>query len=396
MSGYHPSSSPLLAGEYFLIVLTKAVILLTVIINLSRTFLPKLIHKIARSQETLFLFSLAWVFGISALVSSQWVGFSIEIGGFLAGIALANSVENFQIAAKIRPLRDFFIIIFFVFLGIQMGTGNLGAILMQAVVLTLFVLLLKPFILMVIMGFFGYRKRTSFFVGLNLAQVSEFSLILVVLGQKLGQIPESVVSLVTIVAIVTFTSSTYGILHNNILYKKVGKFLSFFELGKGRGEEIGEETPFEDHILLVGGMRMADTILETLKQSDEKIVVVDFDPDTVKKLRSKNITTIFGDITDPEIQERSHIEKAKLVISTLSDLEDNMLLMKAVRHANKKTKLIMLAYDTTDANILYREGADYVVLPHLAGGRQLAKALKSDELKELEDLKEKDKMYLSQ
>lgn len=396
LSGYQPVHDPIHVLQYLIIVLSKTVILFTVIVNLSRTLLPKLIHKIARSQEILFLFSLAWVFGISALIASPYIGFSIEIGGFLAGIALANSVENFQIAAKIRPLRDFFITIFFVFLGIQLGIGNLVSVLLPALVLLFFVLLVKPLIVMVIMGIFGYRKRTSFFTSISMAQVSEFSLILVVLGQKLGHIPESIVTLVTLVAIVSFTTSTYLMMHGNGVYRRIHELLTIFEFGKGREEHISSEGTFTNHIILVGGRRMADTILETLKNTDEQVVVVDFDPDTVKKLQKKEILVIFGDIIDPEIQEKAHIEKAKLVVSTLSDLEDNLLLMKATRHLNKKAKLIVLAYDTDEANILYHQGADYVVLPHLAGGRQIARALKSDEMEKLEDLREKDTAYLAQ
>lgn len=397
LSGYKPVDSPLLVLQYFIIILCKSVILFTVIINLSRTILPSLIHKIARSQETLFLFSLAWVFGISAIVSSPFIGFSIEIGGFLAGIALANSVENFQIAAKIRPLRDFFVTIFFVFLGIEMGVGNIGQVIVPGIILLLFVLILKPVVVMLLMGILGYRKRTAFFTSASIAQVSEFSLILVVLGQKLGQIPENVVSLVTLVAITSFASSTYFIMHSNALYKRIGKFLTIFEINKGRGEKIGVEGEFENHILLVGGRRMAQAILETLKSTDEHVVVVDFDPDTVKKLQNDGVDVIFGDIIDGEIQERAHLSKARLVVSTLSDLEDNLQLMKATRHVNKKAKVVVLAYDIEEAQTLYNAGADYVVLPHLAGGRQIARALKSSEESEkLEEMKEKDKIYLVQ
>lgn len=394
LSGYKPVANPLLILESFALILCKCIIIFTVIINLSRAILPRIIHKIARSQETLFLFSLAWVFGISAFLSAPFIGFSIEIGGFLAGIALANSVENFQIAAKIRPLRDFFITIFFVFLGIQMGFGNIGQILLPVLLLFLFVLFIKPVIVMFLIGLLGYRKRTSFFTGTAIAQVSEFSLIIVVLGQKVGQIPESVVSLVTLVAVLSFATSPYIITHSNMVYRKIGKWLSFFELNVQSKEAIVEEVEFADHILIIGGRRMAETILETLKSTKEHMVVVDFDPDTIKKLQDQGVDTIFGDIVDPEIQERAGIAKARLVVSTLSDLEDNLLLIKVAKRMNKQIKVVLLAYDIEEARILYRDGADYVVLPHLAGGRQIAHALRLGAEKKLDMLRKKDKIYL--
>lgn len=394
LSGYKPVATFNLALESFFIIFLKAVIVVTIIINLSRTVLPKLIHVIARSSEILFLFSIAWVFGIAALVSSQWVGFSIEIGGFLAGIALANATENFSIVAKIRPLRDFFVTIFFVFLGMQMVLGSIQKIILPAIILSVFVLLFKPFIMAIIMGFLGYKKRTAFLTGINLGQISEFSLIIVVLGNKLGQIPSSVVAVVTLVGIITFTLSTYMISNSNDIYKKIHTYLFFFDMHKGNEENMGEELDLAHHVVLIGGTRMGATILDALEHSDTPIVVVDFDPDVVKDLHKKNIPTIFGDIVDPDIQEKARIEKAKLVVSTLTDLEDNLLLIKAVRHANRKTKIVVVAYDIDEANILYDEGVDYVVLPHVAGGRQIARTLKSDELEKLDEMKERDKEYL--
>lgn len=394
LSGYKPTADISFALQAFLIIFLKAVIVVTVIINLSRTILPKLLHVIARSSEILFLFSIAWVFGVAALVSNPWIGFSIEIGGFLAGIALANAAENFSIVAKIRPLRDFFVTIFFVFLGMQMTLGNIAHVLLPAIVLSLFALLVKPLIMMVIMGANGYKKRTAFLTGINMGQISEFSLIIVVLGFKLGQIPESVVSLVTLVGIITFTLSTYVIQDSSSLYKRLHQYILFFEWRKGIEEKIGEDGDFSGHVVLVGGTRMGATILDALENSNTQIVVVDFDPDVVKDLHKKNIPTIFGDIVDTDIQERAHIEKAKLVVSTLTDLEDNLLIIKAVRHANKKTKIVVVAYDIEEANILYDEGVDYVVLPHIASGRQIARTLKADELEKLEEMKEKDREYL--
>ncbi len=146
----------------FVLLFLKAIVLFGWVIVFSNTLLPKLVEKIARSSEILFLFSLAWAFGMSALVSSPYVGFSIEIGGFLAGLALANSAENFQIVSKVKALRDFFITIFFVTLGMSLLINNIGAIWLPAVILAAYVLIGNPIILTSILGFFGYRKKHLF------------------------------------------------------------------------------------------------------------------------------------------------------------------------------------------------------------------------------------------
>ncbi|HEX8966077.1 MAG TPA: cation:proton antiporter family protein [Patescibacteria group bacterium] len=378
-----------------LVVFLKGIVLFALIVYLSKTLLPKLLHHIARSEESLFLFSLAWVFGLSAIVSMPIIGFSIEIGGFLAGLALANAAENFSIVAKVRPLRDFFVTLFFVFLGSQLGIGNIEKVIIPAIILSVFVLVSKPIIMMTIMGIMKHRKRTSFMAGISTAQISEFSLIIIVLANKMGRIPSDTVTLITIVGIITFIFSTYFIMHSSKLYKIFDKYLDIFEWKKGKEEPINPEITYQNHIVLIGARRMGETILNTVESLDTQVVVIDFDPDVIKRLQDKNIPSIFGDIVDSDIQEKANIEKAKIIISTLTDIEDNILIIKSIRLKNHKAKIIVVAYDAEEAKFFYKMGVDYVVLPHIAGGRQIAKTLKSDELEKLDELREKDKKYLA-
>jgi len=174
LSGFNPQLVIVEPFAKFAQIAIKGAILFGAVWYLGSNVFPKLVEKLARSTETLFLASIAWVFGLAALVSS--VGFSVEIGGFLAGLALANSIANYQIIARARILQDFFIILFFVLLGIQMAFGNILSVLAIAIVLSAIVLIVKPFIVMIIMGILGFKKRTSFLTGVSLGQVSEFQL----------------------------------------------------------------------------------------------------------------------------------------------------------------------------------------------------------------------------
>ena len=359
----------------------KVIILFAVVAYLSKAVFPRLMHVIARSSESLFLFSLAWMFILTAVVTSPWVGFSVEIGGFLAGLALANSHENFQIIAKMKPLRDFFITIFFVMLGLEMSFTHIQAVILPAITLSLFALVIKPLIVMLLVSFLGYQKRTSFLTGLSMGQVSEFSLIIMFLGSSLGLISGSVVTLIVLVAIITFTISTYVMQNNSLLYRDLAKHLGFLE---GRQitfahEESLNETirTLKNHVIIVGGHQMGESILQSL-DDDEQTLVVDFDPDRVDMLRKKGVLSFFGDIADSEIQERVGIDRAKLVISTVPDIDDNLLLIEGVSHMNRRAKIVVIALDPDEAKQLYKAGADYVVMPHLAGGRHLAKILKDD------------------
>ena len=375
----------------------KGIVLFTVVIYLSRAILPSLVEKIPHTSETLFLFSLAWAFAMSFLVSSPLVGFSIEIGGFLAGIALANSVESFQIVARVKPLRDFFITIFFVSLGTGLIIENFAEILIPAIIFSIFILIGNPLIVIILIGFLGYRKRTGFLAGLTVAQISEFSLILVFLGNKLGHLSDEIVSLITLVGIITFTISSYMILNGNYLYKILSPYLNIFERKKFRAEQIVQKDGFDtlsDHVVIVGGDHMGRSIIEALEKKGETLVLVDFDPSLIKKFKDQDLLYLFGDISDLDIQEKAQIDSAKLVVSTIPDLEDNLILLKELKQENRHAKVVMMAFDSKDAKTLYQEGADYVILPHLAGGRQIAKILSEGRLGELEEFKNKDLKYL--
>lgn len=354
---------------------------------LGRRLLPHLLHTIARSQELLFLTSLAWCVGIATLV--QQAGFSIEIGGFLAGVALANSSEHFHIASRIKSLRDFFILIFFVILGSSLVASNIAAIIAPTLVLSLFVLIVNPLVVLVIMGLMGYRKRTSFLCGVTVAQVSEFSLILAALGMKIGHISSEVVSLITMVALVTIAFSTYMIIHGDVLFRRFERFLGIFER-RSKNREFAGDMEFKKPIVLVGCNRVGYNIAANI--APHSLLIIDFDPDVISRMHKLGYTTLFGDISDSEIAERAHLRNARLIISTSPDPEDNIRLLKEVRGG---PKVILRAENEQDAKLLYRAGADYVLLPHLTSGQYLGRTIAVDQdLKILEQLKAKDLQLL--
>lgn len=378
-------------------VLIKGIVLVLAILFLNHKVMPKVIHSISGSEEALFLFILGWVFGLCALVSSSIVRFPIEIGGFLAGIALADSIENFQIVLKVKTLRDFFITIFFVLLGMRMQFQGLDKLLIPIILFSIFIIFVKPLITMVTMGLLRYRRRTSFLVGLNMSQISEFSFIIVFLGSKIGHLPDSVSSLVTFLGITTFIFSTFIISGGNNLYKLLSPYIKIFERKITREEKSSSLdaiiNSLKDHIILVGSHRIGKSFLKTLGAGKHKVVVIDFDPDIISDLNKEKILNVFGDIADPDIQEKAGINKADLIISTVPDIEDNLLLLQGLK--NEKKKVIVVAQDVDEAKILYKAGAYYVVLPYLVGGVHLARIIKNNRLKDVEDFKTEDLALLS-
>jgi Kef-type K+ transport system membrane component KefB/voltage-gated potassium channel Kch len=338
-------------------------------------FFPRWLDRVGRPQEMLYLFSIAWALGVSLVTEA--IGLSIEIGGFLAGLALASSSEHFQIGAKLRPVRDFFLILFFVSLGTKVLTAGAVVPIGSAVLLSLFVLVGSPLIVLVIMGALGFRARTSFTTAVSLAQISEFSLVLAALGLRLGHLNPSETNLVTLVGIITIFVSSYLIIYSDKLYRMLKPILKVFEFRRKLIEEVPIAGEYKDHIVLVGIHRTGYSILQTLVKSGTRFVAVDFDPVLVKSLRSKGVPIVYGDITDEEIQEVINLGGAKAVISTVPDVKDNQTILFAVKEVNKRARIILTAQEKEEAVQLYREGASYVIQPHFVGGWELARAIGS-------------------
>ncbi|TSC52150.1 MAG: sodium/hydrogen exchanger [Parcubacteria group bacterium LiPW_41] len=371
-----------------LLVLLEAIVLFVVMLLLGRRVVPIVFEKVARSNELLFLVSMAWVFLVAAFVSK--IGFSVEIAGFLAGIALANSSEHHEISARVKPLRDFFLIVFFVVLGASISFANFSAVAVPVIILSLFVLIGNPLIVIVLMGIMGYRKRTSFMTGITIAQVSEFSLVLVAIGFKLGHIQSDAVTTLTTVGVITIVSSTYLIQYGDHLYKFLKSGLRFFERKNNieGSMDVGIEAR---QIVLIGYHRMGESIATGLPK--DKLLVVEFDPEVIKKLKRMGYQVLFGDITDQEIFEAAKVEESKLVISTSPDFEDNMHLIHILKthKLSHPPKVVVRAETEHEMVHLYRAGADYVLAPHFTAGQYFGKTVAIDpEMKILSQLKARD------
>lgn len=337
---------------------------------------PRLKKFLGDSQEYLFLFSLGWCLLCASLFSLA--GFSIEIGALLAGVALSVSPFQFEISARVRPLRDFFLVLFFIYLGSQMTLGGITNHIIPVIFLSIFVLFVKPLIVMVMMGLMGYTKRNTFMMGLTVAQISEFSLILVALGVRLNHINQEILSLLTVVSLITIAGSTYMILHAEKLYSSISSSLSIFER---KGKKIDEYTPLEEYnydIILLGYNRIGFDLVQALKKIDDKFLVIDFNPDTILELTKEGIPCRYGDAVDIELLDDINFSKAKMVLSTIPDFDTNDFLINTVRKKNKKTIIIVISHDIGEAEELYKNGASYVLMPHFLGGYHMAKMIQEN------------------
>lgn len=339
---------------------------------LGRSIMPMIFQKIARSEELLFMTSLAWVFGVTAAV--QALGFSIEIGGFLAGISLANSSTHYEIASRIRPLRDFFIALFFIVLGSTVVLSNLSGLTAPIIIFSLFVLIGNPLIVLMIMGIMGYHRRTSFMTGVTIAQISEFSLVLAAIGLHLGHIASQEVTVITAVGIITIGLSSYMVLYGDRLYRWLWPVIAFFHRSSMPLEPL-EHLPFSRPILLIGAHRIGRSIAISLPKKD--LVILDSDPDVIAELKKSKFQTIFGDSSDYDLLKELPFVQISLIISTMPNLEDNLQVLQfAKQHRSRARRRIILRADNdADAGELYRHGTDYVLQPQLSSGQYLGKII---------------------
>ncbi|MEO5949921.1 MAG: cation:proton antiporter [Candidatus Saccharimonadales bacterium] len=348
------------------ILVAKGLLLVALLVFVSMKVLPKLTKFMAQSQELLFLFALGWGFGVATIVNM--VGFSVEIGALFAGVALAHLPYVHEIGARLKPLRDFFIILFFITLGESLQLHNIEHAIIPALVLSVVAIVIKPAVVMMSLGILGYTKRTSFKTGINLSQISEFSIILVLLATQAGLVGGVLSVVITLVAIITIATSTYLMQYDNWIYTKLEKHLSLFE------RQNTEEHKYHAKafpLVLFGYKNGGQQFLKTFREMKQRFVVVDYDPEIIEELERKHIEYLYGDATDPELLAEINIEKAKLVVSIVSDHNVNMSVVRFVRKYNKDAVVICYSKDHNEAAELYDLGASYVMLPHFIGSEKL-------------------------
>lgn len=365
----------------------KAVGLFILTFVLSRYVLERVFDAVAKSVELLFFTAITWCFVFTSLAVVS--GFSVVIGAFLAGVALATSPYHLQIQGKIKPLRDFFLTLFFVYLGSQVNLNDVISSWQTIVIFTLFAILIKPIVYLLILGIFGFRKHTMFQTALNLSQISEFSLIVLVVGIQFGIVPPIALSIMAAVAVLSIIISSIFILYSKRLYKLFTPILPFFEHSTKVHEfETKLEEEINDHVIIIGAHTVGGPVVKYLKTTDIPFLVLDFNPHIISKLRDQGVKVVYGDVGDPEMLDNLHLEKAKLIISTTGFIGDNEILLEECKRRRVGATIVVRAEDERTGKLLKKLGADYVILPEKVSGDLLVNQLKnhwpSPHFKELE------------
>ena len=425
LAGFSTNSGGLntLAGIF--VALLKAILLLFIAL-ISIKIMPKIFKFAARSQELLFMcaISVAFIFAILAQQIGNilaWIltplgltqgsqlfelitpGFSLAIGGFLGGVTIGSLPYAVEISGKVSSLKEFFATIFFVSLGMEIKIFQLNSIIIPAIIMLIFLISIKPLTIALVTALFGFEKKTSFITGISLFQVSEFAIIINTLGLAYNLITPKIFSLTILLAGITMVLTSYSITYKNTLFNKIGDKITYLHLITKKNEKL-QFLPEKGNkeVILIGFNRIGYSIFKTLRRMKKQFIILDYNPETIKRLIKEKIHCIYGDASDTETLDKLNLSKAKTMISTVPDFNTNLLLVEKARKENKKIVIFVTAYNNEDALELYDKGADYVILPHQLGGEHVSLMLEDitidiskmimHRFNHIFDLKEKERM----
>jgi len=370
VDGYH------LGWEVFGIFARGGGLLLGVAL-VTRYLLPRLLAALAYRPELLVLFGIAWAIGLASV--GMELGFSKEVGAFVAGVSLASTHYRAILTARLVGLRDFLLLFFFINMGAHIDVSYLDDAVGPAIVLSLFVLLGKPVMVLAMLGRLGYARHTGAMTGLTMGQISEFSLILVLMGVQLGHIDVQTQGLVTLIGLITIGLSSYMIIHANHIYDRLAPVLGPFERKIHHPEQdLGEVQPADlgrVEVIIFGLDPYGANVARELMRRGVRILGVDFDPEAVRLLHREGMPTLYGDVEDPDLFQELPLDSVRLVISAIPVRDTSLVLLHALQDHAYRGRIALTAHSIAHKDELLHAGADVVLLPFHDAAKEAADKL---------------------
>ncbi len=375
----NPNLVPLLGS------LWRGAVLVVAGFALAKYALPFLFRTVQKAPELILVSALAWCFFLAAAASL--IGLSREMGALIAGVSLSTFPYNVDVVAKTVSIRDFFVTLFFVALGMQITIPSLQ-VLELSLAASIFVIASRV-VVVPILYVLRLGLRTSILPAINLAQVSEFSIVIASLGVTLHQIGQDTLTVVIITFAVTSVVSTYMINASHLIQTVltvVFKTLGLRDLDAAREEEAEAQ---HQPVIFLGFFRDTSSILYEFEHEGtaaearafvEKILVIDFNPNVLRELRKKDIKCIYGDIAHSDTLRHAGVEHAQLVVSSITDDvlrgTSNLRLMKIVHTQAPNARVVLTTEHIPQALRFYEEGADFVFVPRLYSAAACARILR--------------------
>ncbi len=357
----------------------KGVVLFVVGFFVSKYLLRFVFESVAKSPEMVVTLSIGWCAAVAGV--AQALGLSKEMGGLVAGFAISNFPYGIHVSAKVLPLRDFFLTLFFISLGIKIPT--LEPRLVPALGgLVLFVVLSRFLSVYPLLSVAGSGRRTCFITSLNLSQVSEFSLVIAALGVNYKHINDDVMTLVLYALAITSVVSSYTIKYSQplfVLYDRALNRIGWRQKGT-EAPEVAAAGHGQHSIVLLGFHRAARAFVESLSRAGspllKELLVVDFNPEVLSEMRARNVAAIFGDIGSPDTLLHVHLDQARVILSTIPDMllkgTNNLQLARVCRSLSPNARIVSVADSGAQIQDLIDAGANDVILPYDLLGDRLA------------------------
>jgi len=309
------------------------------------------------------------------------MGVSREMGALVAGLSIAAFPYSVNITAKTLPLRDFFLTLFFVSLGMKLILPE-GPVIVPVLMMSMFLIASRFLTLNPTLLATGAGRRISFVTSLNLSQLSEFSLVIGSIGLTYQHVSKNFVSLLVFTMVFLSLVSSYAIRYSHQLFLFYDNLLTAMGM-KDRNKEEPTSNSHLPEIVFLGYHRAAESLLEKISSVSpdliSKILVVDFNPITLKGLQNKGVKTVFGDIASFEILSHCHLEHSKIIISSIPDMllkgTNNLLLSKMIKDIAPNSLIVSTADNVLHEKELMKNGANITVSPFDLSGKWLATIL---------------------
>ena len=365
--------------------LGKVVLLVAVAFAVSRFVLPPVFKYVARLPELVLVGALAWCFALAGFAGQ--LGLSHEMGALVAGMMISTFPYTLDVVAKVTSLRDFFVTLFFVGLGMQIPIP-MWSLLVWMAVFSLFLVGSRILTVFVPLYFMRQGYRVSLLPAVNLCQLSELSLVLLTLGKGAGDVSTTSMSVAALAFALLAMDSTYAILYSETILRKTAPWLDrlgFHDLAKARSETVTEENA--KRICLLGFSWTASSLLEELSREKPALLpdllVVDFNPQVYERLRRRGVHVVYGDIAQRDVLLHAGVGHAQIIICSLPNTllkgANNLKLLRQLRELNPTAQIAVHAEHLTDIPALYQAGANYVSAPRLLEATDLLKVLDAAE-----------------
>jgi len=347
---------------------------------MSRFVLGRVFNSISHTPELVLTVSIGWCAALAMV--AQALGVSKEMGALVAGVAIASFPYSLHVTAKILPIRDFFITLFFVSLGMRIPA--LPSSLIPVIGLLCAVVLLSRFIsLYPVIALLGGGRRVAFVTSLNLSQISEFSLVIAALGLKLGHIQAETLTVIIYSMAILAVFSSYAIRFNHPLYQVWTRIMD--RLVSEKELENRDNAPLEEHhdIAILGCHQIGKALVEELVRTGSPLVsrllVIDFNPLMLRSLRSLGVQARFGDIGSLDTLEHAHVSNAQIILSSIPDMllkgVSNAAIVRSARALSPSACIIATADDSFHEQFLREAGANIVISPFDLSGVELSRQL---------------------